>query len=172
MITQSELKEILDYDPETGIFRWKISPTNCVRKGSVAGNKTRNELNIKIKGKQYSARRLAWVYVHGVDPGSCVVSPLDHDNYNNKICNLRIITRSELGLESQKNMKPHSTNKSGITGVSWNNGKGRWVAKIYISGKYKHLGYFENLISAKKARQEANVKYGFSETHGEERCPF
>lgn len=172
MITQSELKEILDYDPETGIFRWKIAVAKKIKIGSIAGCKHPTGLVIKINGKIYSARRLAWVYVYGIDPESFRVSPLDGDIYNNKICNLRIITRSELGIGLRKNMKPHSTNKSGITGVSWNNGKGRWVATIYISGKLKHLGYFENLISAKKARKEANVKYGFSETHGEEMCPF
>lgn len=172
MITQTELKEILDYDPETGIFRWKIAVATQIKIGSIAGCKHLTGLVIRINRHGYSARRLAWVYVYGIDPESCRVSPLDGDIYNNKICNLRIITRSELGLESQKNMKPHSANKSGITGVSWCDGRGKWVARIYISGKLKHLGYFENLISAKKARQEANIKYGFSETHGEERCPF
>jgi len=171
MITQAELKEILDYDPETGIFRWKVS-RNGIKIGSIAGNKSRCGPSIQIKGKKYLVRRLAWVYVYGVDPESCLVSPLDKDIYNNKIRNLRLITIKELNIEKSKNMKQFIINKSGVTGVCWSKKEGRWRASITVLRNYKSLGYFDNLTAAKKARQEAMIKYGFPETHGEERCPF
>jgi len=48
MITQQELKELLHYNPETGIFTWKVSTARRVSSGDVAGTK-RKDGYIQIK---------------------------------------------------------------------------------------------------------------------------
>lgn len=60
-LTHEELARILDYDPETGVFRWKVSGGRQ-KIGNVAGCKNKNANRTRIKGKSYLLRRLAWFY--------------------------------------------------------------------------------------------------------------
>ena len=45
-------------------------------------------------------------------------------------------------------------NRSGIRGVSWSKNANKWTARGFKDGKAIHLGYFENIEDAVKARQE------------------
>lgn len=86
---QKTLIEILEYNPESGIFVRR-------KTGHVAGSKGHHSgyVTIYIDGIGYSAHRLAWVYVHGTEP----IGDIDHINRNrsdNRIENLRNITRQE-----------------------------------------------------------------------------
>ena len=69
-LTQEELKRLLNYDPKTGIFVWKIYRNYNAKIGDIAGNTnaTTGYINIKINNKSYSAHRLAWLYVYGYFP--------------------------------------------------------------------------------------------------------
>jgi len=69
MITQSELKRVLNYDPETGIWIWKINISRKVKAGFVAGTiEPSGYKNICIYGKTYRSSRLAWFYMEGYLP--------------------------------------------------------------------------------------------------------
>ena len=53
------------------------------------------------------------------------------------------------------------SNRSGIRGVSWAKNANKWTARGFKDGKPVHLGYFENIEDAARARQEflnANLK--------------
>lgn len=58
-LTYARLLQILDYDMETGVFRWKIRPGRNRRVGSEAGGRT----NITFEGHTYAKSHLAWLYV-------------------------------------------------------------------------------------------------------------
>ena len=73
---------------------------------------------------------------------SKVVDHIDEDKLNNRIDNLQLLTPQENTLKSIKN-------KSGVAGISWNNQKQKWVARVTINGKRKYLGSFENINDAK-----------------------
>ena len=160
MITQSELKELLDYDPNTGLFVWKFSPRFSA--GSIAGNKIpRGYIHICINYKQYQAHRLAWLYVFGDWPKNGI----DHINRipsDNRIANLRDVTQSE----NMKNQKMHFNNKSGVCGVYWHKSRGKWQAQINVSGKCIALGRYKYLEDAVLVRKAAEKKYLFHENHG------
>lgn len=86
---------------------------------------------------------------------SQIVDHIDGNKQNNIRSNLRIVNKSQNAMNSKKRYD----NKSGVTGVVWNARKNKWVARIKYNYKDIHLGYFENIEDAKKARREAEDKY-------------
>ena len=161
MLTQSYLKEILSYDPETGIFIWLVSNSNRVRIGSEAGAYSQGYCRISVNGKIYSAHRLAFLYMTGEFPVDHV-DHIDHDRRNNKWSNLRTVTYKE----NSKNRSIYKRNKSGFTGVCWHKASAKWRVRIKIDGKDRHLGYFTDKKLAIAARSAANIEFGYHENHG------
>lgn len=86
---------------------------------------------------------------------------IDHKNGNgldNRKTNLRICTQAQ----NIANQKIGTRNISGYKGVSYfKAGKRlkRWVAKIVVNYRQKHLGYFDNKKEAALAYNEAAKKY-------------
>jgi len=144
MITQSELKELLHYDPVTGIFTWLISQSNRVKVGDIAGGiSKRGYFVIRIHNIINYSHRLAWFYVYGINP----IDEIDHINMikiDNRIANLRQANSSE----NKINKGLQSNNTSGYKGVCWCKQHRKWVARCYAEGKPKHLGLFDNKIDA------------------------
>jgi hypothetical protein len=77
-----------------------------------------------------------------------MVDHIDHNRVNNNVSNLRWVTRSQNGMNTSK----FCNNKSGVTGVIWCKTYNKWRAFITLYGIRKHLGYFNSLDKAKKAR--------------------
>jgi hypothetical protein len=150
-ITHERLREVLDYNPKTGIFTWKIALSPRANVGGAAGRTDRRGyIRIGIDGKYYQAHRLAWFYINGVWPKN----QIDHRNLNpsdNREDNLRDATPSQNGF----NRKPHSNNKSGHKGIYWDKREGRWRAEIRIKRKYAFVKYFDDLQDAIIAHSEA-----------------
>lgn len=137
LITPARLRELLHYDPSTGVFTWKVRAARRIHVGDVAGSvKGKGYLAIGVGGRLYPAHRLAFLYVRGVWP----VNHIDHINGihdDNKFSNLRDVTRS-VNMQNQK--KAHACNKLGLLGVR-RNGKG-FQAQIRLGGRLKCLGTF------------------------------
>ena len=152
-----ELKEFLDYNPDTGIFTWIKKPNRRVKVGQVAGTmNNKGYIMISFRRSLYLAHRLAYYMYHGVDPLENLV---DHENggeSNNKINNLRLANKSQNGTN---HIKLRSDNTSGAIGVYWNKKLKKWVAWIVVNKVTKHLGLFTNKEDAIKARREAEIKY-------------
>lgn len=83
---------------------------------------------------------------------------VDHINHNpldNRKSNLRVCSRAE----NNRNQSVNVNNTSGFKGVHWHNVTNKWVARIRINGKLKHLGYFTNKLEAAKAYNKAASFY-------------
>lgn len=142
MLTQTRLKELLHYDPESGSFTRKArSAVRCRGKvGDVLGSiNSRGYLTISVDNKKYQAHRLAWLLTHGEFPPD----QIDHINgikTDNRIANLRPATRQENGQNSKK----RKDNTSGFKGASFDKQRGKWKAVISVPllGE-RSLGYFD-----------------------------
>jgi hypothetical protein len=153
MLTAEKLMDLLCYYPETGSFRFR----HGARAGREAGGLWQGRYwRISVGGQQYLAHRLAWLYVHGKWPPD----QIDHVNANgldNRLANLRLASQ---GLNNA-NRRLGRNNTSGIKGVRWHSGHGKWYAGISIAGRQKHLGTFTSKEEATQAyRAAAKLHFG------------
>lgn len=138
MITQPQLREILNYDAETGIFTWWLSRSNRVKPGDKAGTAAgHGYLVIRVLGVKHYAHRLAWLYQYGAFPDEYI----DHVNGNradNRIANLREATQAE-NFQNLKRAK--RVNKCGYLGVyKIKQADNRWEASIKLNRERFYLG--------------------------------
>jgi len=94
MLTQSQLKEILTYNPDTGIFTWLVASNGRIRVGDIAGTTDNGYVRIMIERTKYRAHRLAWLYVHGESPKE-QIDHINHIRDDNRINNLRCVSCHE-----------------------------------------------------------------------------
>jgi hypothetical protein len=142
ILTQEELKAILHYDQETGIF-------TRVSNGKEAGSKHKSGyIRIKITSKRsYLAHRLAWLYVTGENP--TIIDHINGDGYDNRFCNLRNVSNSE---NLQNIRSAYSRNSCGLLGAHKSQGKHKYSSSIWHNGEKTFLGYFES-------PEEAHTEY-------------
>lgn len=134
-----DLKQSLDYDHETGEFRWKIAVARKIAAGSIAGSmKSDGRLRIQFQGKNYLAYRLAWLLTYGKWPNG-MIDHLDGNTLNNCSSNLRDVSCS---VNGQNQRKAKSSNKTGLLGVSFDKSTSKFKAQIQLNGKKTHLGLF------------------------------
>lgn len=140
-MNQNDLKERLDYNPETGIFTWLHSDKVPKKyRGAIAGRQERKGkyISIGIDYKDYQAHRLAWLYMTGEWP----TKDVDHKNrikHDNRWENLRLAT----DLENGANRSVSKTKVSSIyKGVFYVKSRRRWMASIQYDGVKKNLGYY------------------------------
>jgi hypothetical protein len=143
------LREVLHYDPDTGVFRWRVAKGSRACIGDVAGAIHNRYQTINIDGRRYFSHRLAWLYMTGAWP----VGQIDHANMDrgdNRWFNLRDATRAR----NDANRKAHANNPTGLKGVIWRRRQTLrpWEACITIDCKPHTLGYFD-------AREEAYLAY-------------
>jgi hypothetical protein len=130
-LTQQELKAVLHYDPDTGLFTAVQTKYGRVA-GQVVGSATREGyIYTSIRGKDRLLHRLAFLYMLGEMPKLLV----DHINGNpsdNRWCNLREVSCHENLL----NAKLSKRNKTGHKGVFYSDRlkKKKWQAQVMTNG--------------------------------------
>jgi len=140
MLTQARLKELLEYDPETGIFRW-LRGSFASRKAGGPGNE--GYWRIWVDGQFYNASRLAWFYVTGAWPPH----QIDHINRvpdDNRWINLRAATQSQ----NKANSGCYRNNQLGIKGVRLHR-NGQYEARLRVNGELVYLGCYRTIDEAK-----------------------
>lgn len=154
-ISFEELRRILHYDPETGIFTWLIRPAMNTPAGTVAGSiNNKGRRVIHIGRRLYTAGRLAWFYMTGAWPHPQV----DHINgcrLDDRFENLRQATNQQNAI----NRGTRCDNTSGIKGIHWIRHIRKWQARINVNGQRVNLGYFADIEEAKRVRREAASRH-------------
>lgn len=151
------------YDPESGDFFRKTHYGIAIpeRKMQLVPQGL-GYLQTRVGGYRVKLHQLAWLLHHREMP-----SRLDHVNgikTDNRMCNLRIVTPQQ----NSWNRGVGSANKSGVVGVRFSSELNKWLAQIKLDGKNRHLGCFETIVEATRARRaaEANHFGEFARQHG------
>jgi hypothetical protein len=129
-IIPDSIRDVLDYDPETGDLTWKIN-----RGRAKAGALVRSPIpstgyyRLTYKRKSYLAHRVAWFLHYGAQPE--IVDHINHDRTDNRINNLRSVTFQENICNTAKDQ--------GIT----------WTSNGYrVKWRYRHVGRTKSIFHA------------------------
>lgn len=123
MITAIELRERLQYDPNTGRWVWLKSTRSGWVGRPVGSLDAKGYWCIKIDGRSYKASRLAHLYMTGEWPED-EMDHIDRQTWNDCWTNLRPATRSE------NNQNRTNWNPSGHPGIRRHNRNDSWVVEI------------------------------------------
>jgi hypothetical protein len=142
MLTAERLREVLSYDPETGVFTRRVKTAQRVKVGDIAGTirKKDGRRVIMVDGKNYLASLLAHLYMTGEWPKN-LVDHRDLDRLNDRWENLRPATRSQ----NEMNKRPRG--KLGVKGVT-QIPSGNYQVRIRVDGRQITLGSAHNLALA------------------------
>lgn len=153
-LAQARLRELLHYDPSTGVFT-RLVAHRGVAVGTVAGSlKPSGYVLLDVECHRYRAHRLAWFYMTGEWPQTDV----DHKNTvrnDNRWENLRLADNQQ----NQANSRISRDNTSGFKGVVWSRQRGKWQAKINPNRRQVHLGFYDRIEDAAAAYEAGAKKY-------------
>lgn len=160
-LTAEQLRAALDYDPLTGVFRWKwrddvALQINNREAGTVAGCVSRpatGHMKITLNGGSYFLHRLVWLYVTGEWP-TIGIDHIDNNAGNNRFTNLRLATTSQ----NQMNQRMTVGKIGNLKGARFHKSTGRWQASITVDRKSHYLGLFDTAEEAHAAYCEAATR--------------
>lgn len=155
-ITAEELRGAFHYDPDTGVFTRTVRTSGRIKVGDIAGSVQRGYLAFHVSGVLCRAHRMAWLYVHGIQPNGF----LDHINgvrHDNRLANLREATP---GQNCQNTRTSHANNKHGFKGVNFDPRRtaNKFLAYLSTGRKRVFLGSFPTAQEAHQAYLIAKVQ--------------
>lgn len=180
IVTPDILGRLLICDPETGMLTWRersgewfsaVTPRRAsaicdLWNSRYAGRPALAALNSKgyrdgsVLGTTFKAHRVVWALAYGAWPEG-VIDHIDHDKANNRLANLRCVTRRE----NNQNLPLQRNNKTGFSQV-YRRGNGRWLACARVNGGTKQIGRFDTFEEAVAARKQATERLGYHPNHG------
>ena len=157
-LTAEQLKQVLHYDSNTGLFYRKLK--NGKIKETPSGSISKNGyILIRTLNVLYYAHRLAWMYVYGSFPDKHI-DHLNNVRTDNRIENLRNVSRNG---NNQNLRKAQKNNQTKFLGVSLSGKKRPYRARIFINGKQREIGTFFTAEEAHIAYMEEKKKHHISQ---------
>ena len=156
--TQRDLNEIVEYEDCAGIILYDKDSNEIAR--------TLIDLEYidVVKNYKWYLKQQGYVfnnqvgYLHRfiMNPSDdLVVDHINHNKLDNRRENLRVCTSQE----NSHNLPILCNNTSGIAGVTWDKNRNKWMARIIVNGKRKHLGRYNTKEEAAEARRQAEIEY-------------
>ena len=136
-LTAHRLRQLLDYNPDTGAFTWRVSVGRKSAFSSAGYIHNNGYVMIRVDGIKRLAHSLAWLYQTSAHPCG-VIDHVDGNKANNAFANLRDVSMSE---NQQNQSKSQRNSSSGFLGVAPIRNK--WRAQLVVDGRQKYLGMFD-----------------------------
>jgi uncharacterized protein YeaC (DUF1315 family) len=136
--TYEEVSEKLEYDPETGFFRWRVHTSSAQKKGWFSGTKQKSGyLTIGLNGGVHRTHRLAILLTTGEWPDG-IVDHINRDRHDNRIQNLRVVSavQNQHNREARGYLKDHD---------------GKFRSRIQIDNVDTNLGRYPTKTEARIA---------------------
>jgi len=124
MITQESLKELFEYEKETGRLRRIKAICNAPIGSYPTSTNVQGYLQVMIAQRTYLVHRLVYLYHVGEFPE--MLDHINRDKLDNRIENLREASKSQNACNTRK----RRDNTSGTKGVSYDTTNKAWLAKV------------------------------------------
>ena len=140
MPSQERLNELLSYDPETGTLVWAAARSG-VRRGSRAYTVRKDgKLKTRVDGGDFSASRLVYMLVTGIDPKDATIHCINGDLSDLSWDNLMLETTSNVVMGSSAEDR---------TRLDYDT---KYRARVMVSGKAIRIGDFDTEEEAESAK--------------------
>jgi len=152
-LNQELLKELVDYNPDTGVFAWKKIRRGVSCNKKVGTVKPNGYIVVLINRKLYRLHRLAWLYMTGKWPDN----EIDHINGNradNRFCNIRQATKAE----NNWNKKVRKDSTTGIKNVLYYPNYQTYYVKITANNVSHSFGPFKTKDEAASVAKEKRIE--------------
>lgn len=145
----NEVRNLLDYDQNTGAFTWKVGRAGSKGVGSIAGEvNSRGYVRLCVNGWRPTGHRLAWLLTYGEWPEGNI-DHINGDRADNRIANLRVVSSL---VNSQNRHRAARTNKTtGLLGASFDRKREKYVARIRHNGRVITIGRYGTAEAAHAA---------------------
>lgn len=144
-VTATQLRELLHYDPETGVFTIRVSRGSRAA-GEVVG--TRNgeggHLHFRINKRKHYLHRLAFLYMTGALPVH-VVDHINGDATDNRWANLRDVPQR---VNTQNMRRAGRRTSTGVLGVSVDRSRDKFATSIRLPDGSRKRGRFDTVAEA------------------------
>ena len=155
-LTAERVRELLHYDPLTGVFTRRVRTAQRHQVGDradflITGGNSAGYHRVAVDSERYLAHRVAWLYQFGEWPAKFI----DHRSgikSENFISNLRCV---ETMVNLQNIRVARRSNRSGLLGAHWDEQSGKFRASIVVDHKKHHLGSFDDPALAHAAYVQA-----------------
>jgi hypothetical protein len=145
MDIESQLAQVLRYEPKTGLLFWTDKAHKSVKNKQAGTPNHLGYIIVFFKGKPYKAHRLAWLLIYGSWP-SLMIDHIDGNTSNNALSNLRDVDNK---TNQCNRHKARVDSKSGLMGAS--PFRNKWRAQIKRKGVIKYLGIYDTALEAHQA---------------------
>ncbi len=132
----AKVRAALDYDPNTGLFTWREGRRRPHQIATI--ERPGGYLGIKLGYRIIAAHRLAWFHFYSEWPDQ-VIDHIDGNPMNNRIQNLRDVSRS---VNGQNQRKATAQSQTGLLGCHPHRTK--FAAQIKVGGRQRHIGLFHS----------------------------
>ena len=152
MISKDMLEELFVYN-DGMLIRKKTTSSRAVAGSSVGSVDSYGYLQTSIDKKAYKVHRLVWILCKGDLPDGDI-DHINHDRTDNRIENLRVVSRAE-----------NSRNRSGVKGIYFHRKSSMWIASVCVNGNKMYIGSFKNESDARSAYLKKMRQLDFHPNH-------